>query len=361
MASRTIRLAVVTVLALAATLALAGGQDRPVPVRLQLKWYPQAQFAGYFVAKEKGYYAAEGLDVTFSASGSEQPERVVASGRADFGISWIASLLTARQAGLPVVHVAQVFQESGFALVSLRSSGISSLAQLRGKRLGVWPAGNEYPAVAALKKYGLSSSLDPGARNPDVQAVTYPFDTASVFPKRVDAVSAMTYNELNQILGMGYRLSDLRVFRLADHGINLLEDLIFTTEGVLRDRNFAGYGASGRDVAARLVRASLRGWDYAVRNQAEAVRIVLANCSDSCKGSGLQASALSHQTWQMREVARLYRAGPTLSGSAGLLDHAAYADSVRILREQGILKAAPDAGATDYGVWEAATGRKAPR
>ncbi|MCL4455252.1 MAG: ABC transporter substrate-binding protein, partial [Deinococcus sp.] len=96
--------------------------------------------------------------------------------------TWIADLLTAREKGLPVVHIAQMFQKSGFTLVTLKSSNINSLADLKGKRIGVWPSGNEYPAVAALSKVGLTSSLDPKVSNPDVIAVTYPFDPSIVFP-----------------------------------------------------------------------------------------------------------------------------------------------------------------------------------
>ena len=340
--------------------APGGAQQKLVPVKLQLKWFPQAQFAGYFVAKAKGYYAAEGLDVSFLPSGDANPIKAVVGGAADFGTTWITDLLTQRAAGQKVVHIAQMFQRSGFTLVALKDSKINSVKDLKGKRVGVWPGGNEYPAIAVLKKYGMTSSLDSTAANPDVTAVTYPFDPALVFPDKVDAVSAMTYNEVNQIVGLGYGLDKLKVINLADEGVNLLEDLIFTTEKVLADPNFKGSGLSGREVAARLVRASIKGWDYAVKNQAEAVNIVIPLCGNTCKGSGA-IDAKGHQTWQMREIAKLYNAGPTTRGLAGYLDPAAYAASVKLLRDQNILKAEPDRAAVDYAVWEQATGKKAAR
>ncbi len=341
------------------TFSSAQAQTKLIPVKLQLKWFPQAQFAGYFVAKEKGYFAAEGLDVTLLPTGDQPPIQTVATGAADFGTTWITDLLTSRQQGIPVVHIAQIFQKSGYTLVALKSSNISKVADFKGKRLGVWPSGNEYPAVALLKKGKLTSSLDATASSPDVQAVTYPFDPAIVFPDKVDLVSAMTYNELDQIQGLGFSLDKLKVFKLADLGVNLLEDNIFTVQGVLDNKNFAGSGLSGREVAARLVRASLKGWDYAVKNKAEAVNIVLPVCGNTCKGSGTRADAKGHQTWQMNEIAKLYQAGPTLRGNAGLLDKNTYAANVKLLRDLGILKAAPAAGAVDYSVWEAATGKKA--
>lgn len=338
--------------------AQAQTAGKTVPVKLQLKWFPQAQFAGFFVAQAKGFYKAEGLDVQLLPIGDQSPIQTVATGAADFGTTWITDLLTARQQGIPVVHIAQLFQKSGYTLVSLKTSGIKAPADFKGKRVGVWPSGNEYPAVALMKKYGLTTSLDSTVSNPSVQAVTYPFDPSIVFPGKVDLVSAMTYNELDQIVGLGYPLDKLQVFQTSDYGINLLEDLMFSTERTLNATNFKGSGLSGREVAARLVRATIKGWNYAVRNQREAVGIVLVNCGNTCKGSGTRSSAQAHQTWQMAEVAKLYNAGPTLQGRAGYLDPATYRANVTLLKSLGILKSDPPAAAVDYRVWQAATGKK---
>lgn len=344
--------------ALLLTTASSASAQKLVPVKVQLKWFPQAQFAGFFVAQAKGYYRAEGLDVQFLPTGDQSPIQTVATGTADFGTTWITDLLTARQQGIPVVHIAQLFQKSGYTLVSLKSAGLKTLADFKGKRVGVWPSGNEYPAVALLKKYGLTTSLDSSVSNPSVQAVTYPFDPSIVFPDKVDLVSAMTYNEVDQIVGLGYPLDKLQIFNASDYGINLLEDLIFTTERTLANKNFKGSGQSGEDIAAKLVRATLKGWNYAVKNQKEAVQTVLINCGNTCKGSGTRASAAGHQTWQMAEVAKLYNAGPTLKGRAGYLDPATYKANVTLLKSLGILKADPAPAAVTYKVWEKATGKK---
>jgi NitT/TauT family transport system substrate-binding protein len=350
-------------LAVALTGALVAGmgaqaQSKLVPVKLQLKWFPQAQFAGFFVAKERGFFKDEGLDVTLLPSGDGNPVSVVTSGGADFGTTWITDLLVQRSKGQPIVHIAQMFQRSGFTLVTLKNDKINSLKDLKGKRVGVWPGGNEYPVIAALKKIGYTTSLDATVANPDVQALVVGFNPGEVFPGRVDAVSAMTYNELNQIIGLGYSMDKLKVFRLADLGVNLLEDLMFTTEKTLAETNFAGSGMSGKEIAAKLVRASIKGWDYAVKNQKETVdKYVLPFCGNTCKGSGTRSDSKAHQVWQMREIAALYNAGPTLKGMAGYLDPKAYQSSVKILLDQGILKEEPK-GAVDYSVWEMATGKK---
>lgn len=339
-------------------LGYSSAAPKTVAVKLQLKWFPQAQFAGYFAAVSRGYFKDEGLDVTLIPSGDANPVQAVVSGAADFGTTWITDFLVNREKGQKIVHIGQMFQKSGFTLVSLKDSNINTVADLKGKKVGVWPGGNEYPVIALLKTAGLTSSLDASVASPDVTAVTFPFDPAIVFPDKVDAVSAMTYNEVNQIIGLGYPLGKLNVMKLSDNGINLLEDLMFAPEKVLSEKNFKGSGMKGSEIAAKLLRASIKGWNWAVRNQGAAVDIVLAKCGNTCKGSG-SIDARGHQTWQMAEITKLYMAGPTLKGYAGYLDPEAYKASVKILRDQGILKSDPDKAAVDWKIWEKATGKKA--
>ncbi len=339
-------------------LALQGSaQEKLTPVKLQLKWFPQSQFAGYFAAKENGYYKDEGLDVTFLPAGDANPVKAVLGGAADFGTTWITDFLVNREKGAPIVHIAQMFQKSGFTLVSLKEKNIKTVADLKGKTVGIWPGGNEYPIIAALKKAGLTTTLDTGVANPDVKLITFGFDPALVFPDKVDAVSAMTYNEVNQIVGLGFPLSKVNILRLPDAGVNLLEDLIFTTEKALADKNYGGSGLSGEDIAVKLVRASIKGWNYAVRSQPATVKLVLPLCGNTCKGSGAIDSA-AHQTWQLKEIVKLYAAGPTLKGYGGLLEPKTFDDNVKLLTDLKVLTKPVDKGAVNYSVWEKATGKK---
>ncbi len=353
--------AAVLTAALAGAVMVSQGQaqsmKKPVAVKLQLKWFPQAQFAGYFAAQARGYFKEEGLEVTLLPAGDANPVNAVVSGAADFGTTWITDFLVNREKGQKIVHIAQMFQKSGFTLVSLGSSNIKTVADLKGKKIGVWPGGNEYPVVALAKKNGLSTSLDSSVASPDITAVTYPFDPALVFPDKVDAVSAMTYNEVNQIVGLGYPLGKLNVMRLSDMGVNLLEDLMFAPEKVLNERNFKGSGMSGREIATKLIKASIKGWNWAVQNQGAAVDIVIPKCGNTCKGSG-GIDARDHQTWQMKEIAKLYYSGATLKGFAGYLDPKVYNENVKLLTDLGVLKKTPDKGAVDYNMWEKATGKK---
>ncbi|MBX3140450.1 MAG: ABC transporter substrate-binding protein [Trueperaceae bacterium] len=324
--------------ALLLLLAPVGLAQNLIPINFQSKWFPQAQFAGYFVAQDKGFYAEEGLDVTVLDGGNVNPTVAVASGNADFGTDWVANILTQRDQGLEVVNIAQIYQTSGYRLVALKSSGIETIADMAGRKVGVWAFGNEFAAEAVFSAAGLTSNLDPTVTSPDVDAVVYAFDPSLVFPNEVDVASAMTYNELDQIVGLGYDLDTLSILDPASIGADLLEDSLFATPATLAATNFKGSGLTGAEVAQRFLRASIRGWEYAVANQDEAVQIVLSHCGDTCAGSGSRQSPLIHQTWQMAEVAKLVK--PTADTHVGALDRAAFERSVNLLVEVGLIKQA---------------------
>jgi len=346
------------------------GQGDLIQITFQSKWFPQAQFAGYWVAgghlpgetassnapseNGKNFYAQEGLDVTILDGGSVNPSVNVAAGNADFGTDWIANMLVQREAGLDLVHIAQVFQVPGYLLVSLGSSGIKTINDFPGKNVGVWAFGNEFVATACFGAKGLTSDLDPTVSNPDVQATVYAFDPALVFPDKVDVASAMIYNELDQIVGLGFPLSDLNVISSAGNGCGLLEDFIFTTRALLDSDNWRGTGLSGVELAQRFVRATLKGWQYAVDNQDQAVKTVLDFCGDTCNGSGSTQSPLIHQTWQMARVAEMVQ--PSLmtdpdilnlygfdktpdAATLGCLSSADYDRTVSLLEQVGLISA----------------------
>jgi NitT/TauT family transport system substrate-binding protein len=320
---------VVTLLA-----GLASAQDL-IDVTFQSKWFPQAQFAGYFVAQSKGFYEEEGLNVTVLDGGNVNPTVQVASGNADFGTDWIANMLVQREQGLNVVQIAQIYQASGYRMVALNDSGIEEFADLAGRTVGVWGFGNEFVAQAVFAAEDLTSDLDATVTDPDVSAVVYAFDPSLVFPNEVDVASAMTYNELDQIVGLGYPLDTLAVLDPADIDAALLEDLIFTTPELLNTADFKGSGVSGREVAERFLRATIRGWEYAVANQEEAVGIVLESCGDTCAGSGSTQSPQIHQTWQMARVAELVM--PEEDTSVGAMNEEGFDRSVELLVQVGLL------------------------
>lgn len=316
---------VAVVMALA--VAPAAAQDM-TPIKFQLKWVTQAQFAGYYAALSEGYYKDMGLDVTLLPGGPDiGPQQVVASGGAEMGTDWIGSLLSSRENGGDVVHIAQVYQRSGMREVTWKDSGITSFKDMKGKIVGVWGFGNEVPVKASLVK----NDIDP--ENPDdVTIFNQPFDMNAFLNKEVDAAAAMTYNELAQVLEFKgedgqfpvYTLDDLNVIDLNVDGAPLLEDLIFANGAWLKDNE---------EAATKFLAASFKGWMFCRDNADKCVEYVLA--SGSTLGAG-------HQAWMMNEVNKLI--WPSAAG-VGQLDEAAWKSSVDILTTYKIIKEAPAEGA----------------
>jgi NitT/TauT family transport system substrate-binding protein len=275
-------------------------------VKVQLQWVTQAQFAGYFAAQDKGFYANQCLEVEIIEGAVEiVPQQQLADGAVDFALSWVPKALASREAGADITNISQVFQRSGTLQVSFVDKGITSPSDFAGKKIGNWGFGNEYEVFAALTEAGLS----PGA---DVELVQQQFDMVALLDGSIDAAEAMTYNEYAQVLeamnpdtGELYQPSDLNVVSYEDEGVGMLQDAIWAdAEALATDEAY-------RDIATRFVAASLQGWAYCRDNVQDCVDIVLA------KGSTLGES---HQLWQMNEINKLIWPAPdgvgTLDGSA---------------------------------------------
>ena len=289
-------------------------------VTLQLKWVAQAQFAGYFAAKAKGYYTKQGLDVNLKLGGPDiSPEQVVLGGQAEFGIDWFPSLLAQRDTGNNLVNIAQVFPRSGTTEVTWKSSGINTFKKMKGKKFGVWILGNEFEQEAALVKAG----LDP---HKDVTLVKQNFDVIPFLKHEIDATSAMTYNELAQILeaknpktGKLYQMSDLHVFKMSALGTGMLQDGIFVKGDWIKDK---GHQAT----AVKFLQASLQGWIYCRDHWKDCVNIVLK------AGTALPRG---HQTWQMNEINALI--WPNTKG-IGIMDSAQYKQTANIAYKFKVIK-----------------------
>ena len=320
------------VLVAAAGCSLNSSRVVKARVRLQLKWVRQAQFAGYYAAADKGFYDEQGLDISILPGGSSvAPEAVIAGGGAEFGIDWLASLLGARERGMPVVNIAQIFQYSGMREVAFKDSGIRTAADLRGRRVSVWFGGNEFALLATLEKYQID-------RHKDITLVEQRLDMNLFLNREVDAAAAMTYNEYRMLLDSGVRPEDLVVIDFNAEGTAMMEDGIFAREDWLKDpRN--------REIAVRFLRASLRGWEYCRDNPADCVAIVLK-----------QTPALSkeHQSWMLTEVNKLIWGPPTPGVELGYMDPEAFKRTVDIAFRFAILKKPADESAYTHEIWEMA-------
>ena len=304
--------------------AMADGHANDVT--LQLQWVTQAQFAGYYVALDKGFYEEEGLDVTILPGGPDiAPPQVLAGGGADVMLNWMPSALAARERGLPVVNIAQPFVSSGLMLTCWKDTGIESVEDFRGKTIGVWFFGNEYPFLSWMSQAGIPTE---GGED-GVTVLKQGFNVDPLLNREADCISTMTYNEYGQVLDAGVDPDELVTFKYEDQGVATLEDGMYVLEDGLEDPVFV-------DKMVRFVRASMKGWEYAEANVDEAAEIIVEYDETG-------AQSLAAQTRMMGEIAKLTQ------GSTGALDVAAYQRTVDTLLAGGsdpVITAQPEGAYT---------------
>jgi NitT/TauT family transport system substrate-binding protein len=283
----------------------ASASDRELtPVKLQLQWVAQAQFAGYYAAVDQGYYEEEGLDVEIVEGGPDiVPQDVLSAGDVDYAISWVPKVLGSIEQGAKITNVAQIFERSATTQISFKDKNITSPAQLAGKKVGSWGFGNEWELFAGMQKNGVDIK--------DISLIQQAFDMNGFLAGDIDAAQAMTYNEYAQVLesknpatGELFKPEDLNVIDWNDVGTAMLQDAIWANSDKLSDPAYA-------DQTTRLIKASIKGWIYARDNPEEAATIV----ADA--GSTLGES---HQLWMTNEVNKLI--WPSTSGIGTISDEA---------------------------------------
>ncbi|MEM6324564.1 MAG: ABC transporter substrate-binding protein [Pseudomonadota bacterium] len=319
----------------AMTLGLSVGAAQAADeVTLQLKWVTQAQFAGYYVALEKGFYEEEGLDVTIKPGGPDiAPTQVIAGGGADVTVEWMPAALAARERGLPLVNIAQPFKSSGMMLTCLKDTGITGPEDFPGRTLGVWFFGNEYPFLSWMSQLGIPTE----GGDDGVEVLKQGFNVDPLLNNQADCISTMTYNEYWQVIDAGLTADDLVTFKYEDQGVATLEDGLYVLEENLADPAFA-------DKMVRFVRASMKGWKYAEENAEEAAGIVL-----DYDETGAQTE--THQVRMMGEIAKL------TAGSNGALDPADFERTVASLLSGGsdpVITADPGEAAWTHAITDAA-------
>ncbi|WP_439154486.1 ABC transporter substrate-binding protein [Yoonia sp.] len=281
-------------------------------VTLQLQWVTQAQFAGYYVAQDQGFYDEEGLNVTILPGGPDiAPPQVLAGGGADVMLNWMPSALAAREKGLPVVNIAQPFKSSGLMLTCWKDTGIESVEDFKGRTIGVWFFGNEYPFLSWMSREGISTDGGPDG----VTVLKQGFNVDPLLQRQADCISTMTYNEYGQVLDAGVSPDELITFKYEDQGVATLEDGIYALEENLEDPVFV-------DKMVRFVRASMKGWKWAEENPEAAAMIVLDNDETGAQNEAAQIR-------MMGEIAKL------TAGSNGALDPADYQRTVDALLAGG--------------------------
>ncbi|MEZ4597674.1 MAG: ABC transporter substrate-binding protein [Chloroflexota bacterium] len=320
------------------SVAGVGAQDASpaaelTPVSLQLQWSPQAQFAGYFAARDEGFWAAQGLDVTIVDGGPDVIPQVVGSDPAgpEFTISWVPKVLEVRDKGQSdLVDIAQVFQRSGTLSVSWKDTGVTSPADFKGKKIGVWDFGNEYEVTAAASAAGLTQGVD-------YEKVIQPFDMSLLLNREIDVAEAMIYNEYAQMLeatnpdtGALYQPEDLNVIDYNQVGTAMLQDAIFARAAWLAEEG-------NEDIATRFLVGAFQGWQFCRDNPDACIQHTVD--AGSTLGAG-------HQAWMMNEINPLIWPA---EGGIGSMPVATWDQTVKISQDAGIISAAPgdDAYRTD--------------
>ena len=261
---------------------------------VRLKWVAQAQFAGVYVAKAKGFYKDAGFDMTINPGGPNvNVETLVASGADTFGIaSGTEGVLYAREKKLPLVAIGMSQQTTPFAYVAYTESGINSVKDFKGKRVATWMVGPQYTLYSVLAAEGLKQS--------EVNVVSQPFSMQPFIDKQFDVATVTLYNELNTLKEQG--ITNIKLFLPDDSGVTTQQDAIVTSEAMIKDKP--------AEVQAFLD-ATLKGWKYAFEHKAEAVDIVMA------AGSGLDRK---HQELMLDEIERLMVAKLGTSEGLGAID-----------------------------------------
>jgi NitT/TauT family transport system substrate-binding protein len=320
MMNRTRRFATFSAIGLTAALALSAcsapaetegeGSDELTPIKLQLQWLPQGQFAGYFAAVDQGYFEEAGLDVEIIPSGGDiVPQDALANGDVDYAIAWVPKVLGSIEAGANVTNIAQIFQRSGTLQVAWADSGIESVADFEGKKIGSWGFGNEWEIFAAMAAEGLDSTT--------VEIITQDFNMNAFLAGDIDAAQAMTYNEYAQVLesvnpdtGELYTPEDLNVISYEETVGAMLQDAIWAdTERLESDTEY-------QETTVAFLKAVIKGWVYAAENPEEAAQITI----DAGSGWGP-----SHELWMVNETNKLIWPAPN---GIGYIDPDAFAATV---------------------------------
>lgn len=279
------------------------------------QWFPQAQFAGYYVAWEKGFYRKHGLDVTLLRGGPEKPVcPTLIRGEADFGTLFLAEAIQQRSRGVNLVNVGQIVQRTGFMLVAKKSSGIHSTRDLQGKKVSLWDDFKVQP-LAFFRKNDLTVRVIPQ---------TY---TLNLFLRGgVDVASAMRYNEYHSILNAGLNEDELTTFPFDGQDLNFPEDGIYCLEETWeRDP----------DAACRFVQASIEGWRYAFAHPQEALDIVMKFVNEAKINT-----SRNHQKWMLEKMKDLIVTG-NRNVPMGTLSETDYRKVAAELQESGLIKSIP--------------------
>lgn len=236
-------------------------------VNVKLKWVHQAQFAGNYIAKENGYYKDEGLDVTLNEFTFENPTiDAVVNDDAIFGITGSAELLMARINGEPLKAIAVIYQINPVCAYTLKSSNITKPEDFIGKTVGIERAPDGTEIQVGILYHAMLNKL--GINHSDINEVTIGYDATELLSGDTDVSTGYIINEPHQAIELGYEINTIL---MADYGVDMYADVIFVKDSTYENKS---------DLCLKFLKATLKGWRYAIENEEEAVNIVLKYAKD---------------------------------------------------------------------------------
>jgi len=225
------------------------------PVTIQLRWLHQFQFAGYYAAIEKGFYADEGLQVSLREfEPGKDPIVPVLEGKAQYGVGDTA-LLNLRAQGKPVVVLAQIFQYSPSVLITLRESGIFSADELVGKKVML---SQDTISSGTIEAMLLETLGDMGR----ITVIPHSYDEVDLIDGRVDAMATYKSNEPFKLRKKGVAVN---IIDPHSNGIDFYGDNLFTTEKEIK---------AHPERVKKMIRATLKGWAYALEHKEESIALI---------------------------------------------------------------------------------------
>ncbi|HMK34133.1 MAG TPA: ABC transporter substrate-binding protein [Desulfomonilaceae bacterium] len=285
-------------------------------VTLVPQWWPQAQFAGYMIALDKGFYREAGIDLTMARGGPGNPPfEALTAGKATFCTGWLSTGIQQRASGVPLVNLAQIVQRSSLVLIARKESGISSPETLNGKKMALWQGDFLIQPLALFRTYNIKPEVVPL------------YGTVNLFLKGgVDVMSAMWYNEYHTILNCGFQPEELSLLFFKDLLVNFPEDGIYCLEQTVK---------ADPELCRRFVQASLKGWLYAFANQKEAIHTVMKYADQAHTETNR-----AHQRWMLARMEDLIIPDGDTSG-LGKLGAKDYEGVGKVLMESGLIERTP--------------------
>ncbi|MCX6152489.1 MAG: ABC transporter substrate-binding protein [Ignavibacteriales bacterium] len=241
-------------------------------------WIPQAQFAGYFMAYEKGIYKKYGIDLKILTGGPNNPSSVeIEKGKVDFASLWLTNAIQLRDKGIKVINISQLVNKSALMLIAKKSSGIKTPQDMNGKKIGIWGGDFQIQPMAFFKKFNL-----------DVKIIPQGSSINLFLMDGVNVTSAMWYNEYHTIINSGLNEDELSTFFFADYGLNFPEEGIYCLESTFK---------KDPKLCKDFILATLEGWKLAFEKSEEALNIVTKYMK-----AAKQPVNRAHERWMLNRM-----------------------------------------------------------